>query len=192
MEAPVKITLDHKSLELAREIAVKRFAAQKDNPRPEYDNTLGGHFIGACGEMAAYQWASQKWKAVEAHFLDLQDESNPDIVADGKRIEVKTWSRFVWDRGRGRCVTRNQLRKYKDRSVDAVLWCHWKEDVFGKPARSLTEVEITGLDGIDIIVADWSTLAKIEAAPVKNTSFDATERWNHKVEKGDGLDDLLP
>jgi len=189
---PVKITLDDKSLECAKLIADQRFSVHQKYSRPEYENTLGGHFVGACGEVAAYQLCSERARDVKGYFFDLQDEANPDIVAGDKRIEVKTWSWYAWREGCGRCVTPNQLEKYKTKRVDAVLWCHWKDDVFRKPSRCLSITEITGLNGIDIMVVDWSTLAMIEAAPIRNTSLDATVRLNHKVEDGNNLEDLFP
>jgi hypothetical protein len=147
-------------------------AARWKGHRGRYGNSLRNHRVGALGEIAAEKWAKSHGWDVSPLFKDSVKSGSADLVVNGIRIEVKTWSSENWEAW-GRCFSTEQAQTLSTKA-DLVVWC-------------------IAADG-DITLAGWSTPEDVLLAPVRVTGPPYRRIENHQLDVGDlrRIEDLEP
>lgn len=85
-----------------------------------YRNTLNSHLLGRLGEVAVDNWL-KAFSNCEALYRDSMDDARCDLLANGKRLEVKTWNPKYWHAW-GRCVAVRQFPAIQAKA-DLIIWC---------------------------------------------------------------------
>ena len=124
-----------------------------------YRNLQASHRKGKLGEIAVEKWATSMGFEVDPVFRDIALTAREDMVISGVRVEVKTWDANTWDE-MGRCVTPQQLPALR-RKADAIVWC--------------------SVNGSEVAIHGWSSLADVEARPVILTGPAHHPVANHQV-----------
>ncbi len=117
-----------------------------------YNNSPNSHLKGKLGEIAVELYFKTLELECEAIFRDLSRDRECDLLVNGHRIEVKTWSSEYWSE-MGRCIAVGQLQTLTAKA-DSVVWCTTDYSGFGLP--------IVQLQG-------WNSIHEIQDAPIKLT-----------------------
>jgi hypothetical protein len=135
--------------------------------RGYYRNTSNSHLVGKVGEVAAASWFEDAEYSVVRLFEQLGQEQQCDLLCDGRRIEVKTWSARWWPMW-GRCVAVGQLPALAAKA-DFVLW------VTADIADATAAVRLQG----------WSSIDDVHTAPIRWTGPSGKEVQNHQLDAAD-------
>jgi hypothetical protein len=157
--------LSDADVELAEHLAEQTLArfAQRSG---YYNNTSNSHLIGKYGEIAAARWLESEGLNVDAPFMDEARTREADLVWNGFRLDVKTWTARFWPQW-GRCVAVNQVGALAAKA-DGILW--------------LT-VEATAGRSPSVRVEGWSTMDDIRAAEVRWTGpANGRKVQNHQLD----------
>lgn len=149
---------------LAHQLAAESHAKWGRTPG-HYRNLWSSHLLGKLAEVGVDAWLQQHGLATEPIYRDLSKAAEPDVLVDGRGIEIKCWQPRHWEE-MGRCVTPAQLKDIAARS-DAIVWC-----VVCDPDSSAPIVAIKG----------WSKPADVRATAIRLTGPDYKQIPNHQVE----------
>ena len=116
--------------------------------RGYYRNTANSHLIGRVGEIGVARWFEDAGYSVDRLFEQAGRERECDLMCDGRRVEVKTWTAQWWPAW-GRCVAVGQLAALAQKA-DFVLWATAEVD------RDSAAVDLQG----------WSSIEDVRAALV--------------------------
>lgn len=121
-----QITLTTEQIAWCRNVASKRYSRNANNQYAKYENTESSHLVGTLGELGVCILLRQEGiPDVKPNFH--ANDSLPDIEANGKKIEVKTWSDEHWAFF-GRCIQEMQYEKV--RKMDYIIWASvWESTV---------------------------------------------------------------
>ncbi len=156
------VLLDQEQIDEASRLAEASHAEWKNAPG-HYRNKPNTHRVGKLGEIGVEGWARAEPNIteVDSAFRDGARVREADLILDGVRIEVKTWSLSGWLEW-GRCVAPQQVPAIR-KKADGVVWCHWDE----------TESRLA--------VAGWSTLNEIADRPIIMTGPAGRTIANHQI-----------
>jgi hypothetical protein len=116
----VDVLLTSKQLDEARVLAIETYEKFKNFPG-YYNNKPDSHLKGKLGELAVEQALKNVGIDCDSAFRDVNRDRECDILIEGRRLEVKTWSDAYWLQ-MGRCIAVGQLPRLK-KKADFVVWC---------------------------------------------------------------------
>lgn len=150
----------------AVELSEATLATFRRNPG-YYRNTSNSHLIGKIGEIGTASWFEEVGYTVDRLYEQIGCEQECDLLCDGRRVEVKTWTARWWPAW-GRCVAVGQLPALA-RKADFILW---------------TTAEVRAATAA-VSLQGWSTIEDIKSAPVRWTGPSGKQVQNHQLDKAD-------
>jgi len=142
------IELESNLIQWAAEVS-RRGLPSTRSLKAHYPNTLRSHIVGKLGELAVEMWATPKFQ-VDSVFRDPARIAECDLIIDGLRIDVKTWSESSWVE-LGRCVRPTQLASHI-RKTDLFLWTHLVENIDPEKLPCSIQVHLAGTSTIDDVL----------------------------------------
>jgi hypothetical protein len=119
VESAIEIVLETSAVEQAVRLAEDTYR-RFEQVRGYYRNTVNSHLVGKLGEIGIEQFLQSRDCVVDSAFRDDQREGESDIVSNGNRIEIKTWTDAYWPQW-GRCISVHQYAKILAKA-DIVGW----------------------------------------------------------------------
>ncbi len=129
-----------------------------------YRNLRRSHLLGKLGEVAVDKWLTTEGFETDPAYRDPERERDPDVLANGYGIAVKSWRPDTWVDW-GRCVTPAQMPGMQ-KKVLAIVW------VVVEDERVPVRAEIAG----------WSTPGELAASEPRPTGPDYRPVMNHQVD----------
>jgi hypothetical protein len=129
-----------------------------------YPNRLKSHVLGKLGEVGVEIWLRSQGYEVDPAFRDLTRQAEADLIVTAHRLEVKSWDVSTWD-DMGRCIRPTQVQALT-RKADSIIW---------------TVVDRTSED-VRVVIQGWSSMADVQAAPVRVTGPPHLRLENHQLD----------
>jgi hypothetical protein len=135
-----------------------------------YRNLPRSHLLGKLGETAVEKWLRSEGFDPDPAYRDPEREREPDLLVDGRGIEVKCWRPDTWTE-MGRCVTPAQMPGMQ-KKIQSIVWGIVEDE------REPVGVELAG----------WSTPDEVAATETRPTGPKYKPIMNHQMDLESLLD----